>query len=68
MNRRDSQIASRVAGRLGLELLPTGLVGEAGGVEQDGHGLLLAHESSWVNENRNPGVSRAEVEARLLKA
>lgn len=51
-----------------MQLLPTGLVGEAGGVEQDGHGLLLAHESSWVNENRNPGLSRGEVEPRLLKA
>ncbi|QIE46454.1 agmatine deiminase family protein [Pseudohalocynthiibacter aestuariivivens] len=68
VNRRDSQIAARVADRLGLRLLPTGLVGEAGGVEQDGHGSLLAHESSWVNENRNSGLSRAEIEARLLKA
>ncbi len=46
----------------------TGLRGEAGGVEQDGQGLLLAHESSWVNDNRNPGLSRNEVEARLLAA
>ncbi|MFS4580063.1 agmatine deiminase family protein [Phaeobacter sp. C3_T13_0] len=68
VNRRDSQIAARVADRLELELLPTGLTGEAGGVEQDGHGLLLAHESSWVNENRNPGLSRSEVETRLLAA
>lgn len=68
INRRDKQIARRVADRLGLKLLPTGLVGEAGGVEQDGHGLLLAHESSWVNDNRNPGLARDEVEKRLLKA
>ncbi len=68
VNRRDRQIASRVADRLGLQLFPTGLRGEAGGVEQDGHGLLIAHESSWVNENRNPGLSRAEVETRLLSA
>ena len=65
---RDSQIAGRVAERLGLRLLPTGLRGEAGGVEQDGHGLLIAHESSWVNGNRNPGLSRAEIERRLLSA
>ncbi len=68
VHRRDSQIAGRVADRLGLPLLPTGLVGEAGGVEQDGHGLLLAHESSWVNDNRNPGLTRDEIEARLLAA
>lgn len=68
VNARDSLIAERVAERLGLQLLPTGLCGEAGGVEQDGHGLLIAHESSWVNDNRNPGLSRDEIELRLLTA
>lgn len=68
VNARDSLIAEHVAERLGLQLLPTGLCGEAGGVEQDGHGLLIAHESSWVNDNRNPGVSRDEIERRLLTA
>jgi agmatine deiminase len=64
----DGQIASRVAERLGVPLISSGLAGEAGGVEHDGHGLLMAHESSWVNENRNPGLSRDEIEARLLQA
>lgn len=68
VHKRDAQIAKRVANRLNLTLLPTGLRGEAGGVEQDGHGLLLAHESSWVNDNRNPGLSRDEIETRLLEA
>jgi len=68
VNRRDSQIARRVAERLGLDLIPSGLKGEAGGVEQDGHGLLMAHESSWVNDNRNPGLTRKEIEKRLLTA
>ncbi len=68
VNARDSQIAARCAQRLGLPLLPSGLKGEAGGVEQDGHGLLMAHESSWVNDNRNPGLDRNAVEARLLAA
>ena len=68
VNGRDAQIARRVAERLGLSLIPTGLRGEAGGVEQDGHGLLMAHESSWVNDNRNPALSRTEVERRLLLA
>ncbi|CUH64048.1 Agmatine deiminase [Thalassovita autumnalis] len=67
-HRRDGRVAERVAERLGLPLLPTGLVGEAGGVEQDGHGLLCAHESSWVISNRNPGMHRDQVEAALLAA
>lgn len=64
----DARIAARVAERLGLPLLPSGLVGEGGGVEQSGHGLLMAHESSWVNPNRNPGLSRAEIGDLLLAA
>lgn len=68
VNRRDSRIAGRVAERLGLALVPSGLRGEAGGVEQDGHGVLMAHESSWVNDNRNPGLSRDMIETRLLRA
>lgn len=63
----DGLIAERVADRLGIPLLPTSLQGEAGGVEQDGHGLLMAHESSWVIDNRNPGMSRSEIEAELLR-
>ncbi len=61
----DGKIAARVAERLGLPVFDAGLVGEAGGVETDGHGTLIAHESSWVNRNRNMG-SKAEVEAMLL--
>ena len=68
VHRRDGQIAVRVAERLGLPVIPSGLTGEAGGVEHDGHGLLMAHESSWVNDNRNPGLSRDEIERRLLRA
>ena len=64
----DGLVAQRVAERLGLPLLPTTLQGEAGGVEQDGHGLLMAHESSWVNDNRNPGMTRDEIEAELVRA
>lgn len=64
----DRKIAARVAERLSLPLFDSGLQGEPGGVEADGHGLLLANESSWVNPNRNPGLDRDEVERRLLAA
>ena len=63
---RDGQVAARVAERLGLPMFDAGLVGEAGGVESDGHGTLIAHESSWVNPNRNAGT-KAQVEQMLLE-
>ena len=68
VHRRDGQVAQRVAAQLDLPLIDSGVTGEAGGVEHDGHGLLMAHESSWVNRNRNPRQSRAQIEARLLAA
>ena len=68
VHRRDSTVAQHIATRLGIPLVPSGLVGEAGGVDHDGHGLIIAHESSWLNDNRNPGLTREDITARLLKA
>lgn len=68
VHERDGRIARRVAERLDLPVIASGLTGEAGGVEQDGHGLLMAHESSWLNDNRNPGLTRDAIEERLLAA
>ncbi|WP_415920824.1 agmatine deiminase family protein [Tateyamaria sp. SN6-1] len=64
----DAQVAARIAARMGAPLISSGLQGEAGGVDHDGHGLLIAHESSWVIRNRNPGLSRAQITDRLLAA
>ncbi|MEO0781724.1 MAG: agmatine deiminase family protein [Pseudomonadota bacterium] len=64
----DEQISARVAEHLGLPLYESGLVGEPGGAEADGRGLVMAHESSWINDNRNPGLSKAEVTDRLAAA
>jgi agmatine deiminase len=63
----DARIAARVAERLGLPVIDSGLIGEQGGVEHDGAGTLLAHASSWDNPNRNR-LPRAEIERRLLAA
>lgn len=68
IHKRDGRIAAEIAARLDLPLVASGLKGEAGGVEHDGHGLLMAHESSWVNANRNKGLSRTEIETLLLDA
>ena len=65
---RDGLVASAVADRLGVDIVPSGLHGEAGGIEHDGHGLLMAHESSWVNANRNRGQTRDEIEQKLINA
>lgn len=63
----DAQVAPRIAKRLGLPLIDTGLVGEQGGVEHDGAGTLLAHASCWANPNRNK-LGKEEIGRRLLLA
>ena len=34
--------------------------GEAGGIETNGTGTLIAHESSWINDNRNQHSARSD--------
>lgn len=63
----DRRIARRVAERLGVRVFDNGVVGEGGGIETDGAGTLLAHESSWVISNRNRRT-KAEIERLLLDA
>ena len=64
----DAQIAKRVAAALDFNVIPSGLVGEAGGIETNGTGTLIAHESSWINDNRNPTLSKDQISKRLLAA
>ena len=64
-HRNDGLIAERVAARLGLPLIDSGVIGEQGGLEHDGAGTMLAHASCWVNDNRNPGLSADEIADRL---
>ncbi|WP_158895184.1 agmatine deiminase family protein [Amycolatopsis anabasis] len=61
----DTRVAGRILEALGVPHLETPLVGEGGCLEVDGEGTLLVTESSLVNDNRNPGRSRAEIEQRL---
>jgi agmatine deiminase len=42
-----------------------GFVLEGGGIHVDGEGTLLVTEQCLLNKNRNPGMSRTEIEAML---
>ncbi len=43
------------------------MVLEGGGIEVDGHGTAIITESCVLNENRNPGVSKAQCERELKR-
>lgn len=62
---QDGQVAAFVAARAGVESLPTDLILEGGGIEVDGEGTAIITESCVLNNNRNPGWSKSDVEAEL---
>lgn len=68
IHRGDRKLAARVARHLDIPLIASGLTGEGGGLEVDGHGTVMAARSSWINNNRNPGLSEAAVSDRLKSA
>ena len=63
----DATLARIVAEILDVPLVDSGIVGEGGGLENDGEGTLLAARSSWVNDNRNPGLSEGEIADVLVE-
>lgn len=62
---RDDRIPALTAETLGLPRLASPLVLEGGAIEGNGEGLVLTTEAVLLNENRNPGITKAEVEAEL---
>ena len=61
----DDAVAGRVAERSGVPCWDADWILEGGSVEPDGEGTLLTTRQCLLNPNRNPGLSEAEVEARL---
>lgn len=65
-HRLDARVARLVAAEAGVRRLVADLVMEGGCIEVDGHGTAIITESCTLNDNRNPGVSKAAFEARLM--
>lgn len=61
----DDEVPTRLAGLLGLPLFRTPVVMEGGAVDFNGAGSVLTTESVLLNPNRNPGLSKREVEEVL---
>ncbi|WP_040406263.1 agmatine deiminase family protein [Amycolatopsis nigrescens] len=62
---QDRQVARRLLEHYGIPRITAPLVTEGGSLEVDGHGTLMATESSIVNVNRNPGRTRDGLETDL---
>ena len=61
----DDVVPTRIAKALGLPVWQGGMILEGGSIEVNGTGALLTTESCLLNPNRNPNLSRKEIETRL---
>jgi agmatine deiminase len=61
----DDVIPTRVGAEFGLPVVHPGIVMEGGSLDVNGAGTLLTTESCLLNPNRNPELSRGEIEQHL---
>ncbi len=61
----DNTIPPKIASALGLRRFEKKMVMEGGSLDVNGAGLLLTSESCLLNTNRNPTMTRAEIEQAL---
>ncbi len=62
----DNQIPQKVADYLGLQMFSPGIVMEGGSIDVNGEGILMTTESCLLNKNRNPHLSKKEIENFLI--
>jgi agmatine deiminase len=63
----DARVATFVAERAGARRIGSDLVNEGGGIHVDGLGTVLLTETVQLDPGRNPGLTRADVEAELAR-
>jgi agmatine deiminase len=62
---RDAAVGGLLVEHVGDDCYKAPFVLEGGAIAVDGEGTLLTTEECLLNPNRNPGMSRAEIEAGL---
>ncbi len=63
----DQEIGAELAHDAGLAVETADWVLEGGAIDSDGTGLVATTEQCLLNPNRNPELSRGEIEARLKR-
>ncbi|WP_260596751.1 agmatine deiminase family protein [Sphingomonas endolithica] len=61
----DDDVGLRLAARRGIVAERRDWILEGGAIDGDGTGLVVTTEQCLLNPNRNPGLSRGEIETRL---
>ena len=63
----DQEVGESLARAAGLDVEFADWVLEGGAIDTDGTGLVVTTEECLLNPNRNPGLSKAEIEERLRR-
>lgn len=63
----DNNIPGRLAAEFSVPRVETDIVLEGGSIDINGEGLLITTESVLLNSNRNPELSKEDIEAYLQK-
>ena len=63
----DDQVAPQILDSVGVKRFDAPLVMEGGSLHVDGEGTLLTTEQCLLNLNRNPELTREQIEAELKK-
>jgi len=63
----DQTVGAELARDAGLPVTESDWILEGGAIDGDGTGLVVTTEQCLLNPNRNPGLSREEIEARLKR-
>lgn len=61
----DNRIPPLIGEKLGLRRFENDMILEGGSIDVNGQGLLLTSEQCLLNKNRNPHLSRAQIEKNL---
>ncbi len=61
----DNAIPARIAERLKLRRFAPGIILEGGSIDVNGRGTLITTTQCLLNRNRNPQLSKAEIEQHL---
>jgi agmatine deiminase len=61
----DDRVPEQMASALGVQVFDGGIILEGGSIEVSSDGVLLTTEACLLNPNRNPALTKSEVEDRL---
>jgi len=62
---KDDAVPPQIAAVVRVPLIESGMVLEGGSIEVNGQGTLITTEQCLLNKNRNPSMTRSQIEEKL---